>query len=1104
MTLLKLVRRSLLFYWRTNLGVLLAVIVSTAVLAGALVVGDSVENSLKMMVNARLGETQLALTSRDRFFTSELAKKLAGQLNVTAAPVLQLKGLVTNTDGSERANRIELLGVDKRFYEISSAQNPFSSNENPEIVLNEPLAAKIGVGVGDEVVLRIGKPSLMPREIPLTPGTDMSLGFRLTVTAIADSEQFGRFSLQSNQISPLNAFVPLLWLQEQLNRAGQINMLLIAPSEVGELTVEAANDALQKNWELADAGLELRWLAAQDVLELRSSRIFIDSFVGQAAMESDKAAVGVLTYFVNELRSGEKTTPYSMVTAMSKSSGGDSIIPEDMGDEEIIINEWLAEDLNVKEGDLIEADYYVVSNRRKLEERTSQFRIRDIVPIEEMTADAELMPDFPGLAEAENCRDWEPGIPIDLNKIRDKDENYWDRFRGIPKAFVTLEAGRKMWSNRYGDLTAIRYLLEADRGEKLTKEMLSRISVASLGLYFQAVRTSGIKASGEGTDFGQLFIGFSMFLIFAALVLLGLLFVFGVEKRSTQAGMLLAVGYKHKQIRRLFLIEGAILAIAGTIAGTIAGLLYTKAIIYGLTNLWRDAISGSTIVFSANPSTLLIAGFTGIAVSMAVIWLSLRRKLQKSPQQLLDENLQWQFFTSKTFSRIRLWFFVAAIATAGAIVLLVAMGTGKSSTGAFFGAGTLLLVGSIALVYGLLHITAGIGKKTVSTVYGLGLRNSTRRSGRSLAVVAILASGVFLVIAVGANRHDPLAHAESRDSGTGGFVLFGESSIGILDDLNSISGRKSLGLENEELDDVKIVQLRVNDGDDASCFNLNRAQQPRILGVKPEQFQRREAFLFTKEIDLNGATGWDLLNLNLGGDVVAAIGDEATVRWALGKSIGDEIGYTDDKGQSFRLRIVGMLKNSILQGSLIISEDAFIRRFPSEEGHRMFLVDTAMEKSKYISGILSDRLQDFGLEITTTRERLAAFSAVENTYLSIFQLLGSLGLILGSIGLGMVVLRNVLDRRGELAMLRAVGFDKNALKSMVFYEHAGLLLCGLIFGIISALVALGPVLKSPGTEVPYIALVLTITAIAVSGLIWIRLATSIALSGDILNALRSE
>ncbi|MHC4132597.1 MAG: FtsX-like permease family protein [Planctomycetota bacterium] len=1087
MTLLKLVRRSLFFYWRTNLGVLLAVMVSTAVLAGALVVGDSVENSLRMMVNARLGETQLALTSGDRFFTSELANKLAGKLDVTAAPVLQLKGLITNSDGSERANRIEILGVDKRFYEISAAQNIFSSNEIPEIVLNEALAGKIGVGLGDEIVLRMEKPSLMPREIPLTPGTDLSLAFRLTVTAIAAEEQFGRFSLQSNQISPLNAFVPLGWLQKQINQTGKVNMLLVGPSEENELTVEAANDAIQKNWELADAGLQLRWLAARDVLELRSSRIF-----------------GVLTYFVNELRSGEKATPYSMVTAMSKSSSGNSVIPVDMEDDDIIINDWLAEDLDVKEGDLIEAYYYVVTNRRKLEERTSQFRVRSVVPIDEFTVDSELMPEFPGLAEADNCRDWEPGIPIDLDKIRDKDENYWDKFHGTPKAFISLESGRKIWSNRYGDLTAVRFSLEAERVDILTKEMLSRISAASLGLYFQAVRTSGIKASGEGTDFGQLFIGFSMFLIFAALVLLGLLFVFGVEKRSTQAGMLLAVGYRHEQIRRLFLIEGGILAIAGTVAGTIVGLLYTKAIIYGLTSLWRDAVSGSNIVFYVSPSTLLIAGLAGTTVSMAAVWLSLRKKLQRSPQQLLDENLQWQFFTSKAFSRIRLWFFIAAIAAACAIILLIAMGTGKSSAGAFFGAGALLLVGSIALVHGLLHITAGIGKKTVGTLSGLGLRNSTRRSGRSLAVVAILASGVFLVIAVGANKHDPLAHAESRGSGTGGFVLFGESSIGVLDNLNSVSGRKSHGLENEEFENVKIVQLRVHDGDDASCFNLNRAQQPRIIGVEPQQFGQREAFLFKKEVSSNDTSGWELLDLDLGGDVTAAIGDEATVRWALGKSIGDEIGYTDDKGQNFRLRIVGMLKNSILQGSLIIAESEFIKRFPSEEGHRMFVVDTAMEKSEKISGILSDRLQDFGLDMTTTRERLAAFSAVENTYLSIFQLLGSLGLVLGSIGLGMVVLRNVLDRRGELAMLRAVGFDKNALKSMVFYEHAGLLLCGLIFGIISALVALGPILKSPGAEVPYITLVLTIAAIAVSGLIWIRLATSIALSGDILNALRSE
>ena len=112
MSFWRLVKRSLGFYWRTNLGVLLAAIVSTAILVGALVVGDSVRYSLKMMVTARLGKTQLALFGRDRFLRAELADELAAELDTAVAPVLKLRGLVVNSDGTKRANRIEVLGVE--------------------------------------------------------------------------------------------------------------------------------------------------------------------------------------------------------------------------------------------------------------------------------------------------------------------------------------------------------------------------------------------------------------------------------------------------------------------------------------------------------------------------------------------------------------------------------------------------------------------------------------------------------------------------------------------------------------------------------------------------------------------------------------------------------------------------------------------------------------------------------------------------------------------------------------------------------------------------------------------------------------------------------
>ncbi|MFH1718356.1 MAG: ABC transporter permease [Planctomycetota bacterium] len=1100
-----LARRSVVFYWRTNLGVLLAVAVSTAVLTGALVVGDSVRHSLMMMVSARLGTTQLALVSQNRFFRAELADDMAKELNTAVAPVLQLRGLIANSDGTKQANNVQVLGVDGRFFQIGAMKDAesFWADWNGGVVLNEPLAQRLGAQPGDEVKLRIEKPGLMPREVPLTPDSDLSVLLRPTVRAIAGKSQFGRFGLQANQIAPLNVFVPIQWLQENLGNSGGANVLLVAGGAKHDLTVEQADAAIKKRWRLGDASLELRKLDARQVLELRSNRIFIDQSLSAAAINAADGAVGIMTYFVNELRLGDNATPYSTVAAMASDADGKGLIPTDMKDGEILINQWLADDIGAKVGDTIELTYFVVGPMRKLVERKSGFTVRKILPMAGLAVDPELMPDFPGLADANNCRDWEPGIEIDLDKIRAKDEAYWDRYRGTPKAFVTLKAGQAMWANRYGDLTAVRYPLAAVSAADMEARLLGEVDPASVGLFFQPVRRLGTKAGGEGTYFGWLFLGLSFFLIIAAVILTGLLFVFGVESRNQQVGTLLAVGLQPKLVGRLLLIEGLLLALPGAIVGTAAALLYTKAMIYALSK----AISGSAIYFYAKPLTLVAGALAAVVICLAAIWLTLRKQVSRPARELLSGPAQWQFAAGKSVRRGRVGLVVAVLATAGALVLPAAVGSDDTNAvaGAFFGAGALLLTAGLSLSGALLRIVGGSWKKPVSSLAGLALRNATRRSGRSLAVVALLACGIFLVIAVEAFRHDPLAHADRRDSGTGGFTLFGESSIGILHDLNTDSGRKSMVLDGNILKGVEVVQLRVHDGDDASCFNLNRAQRPRLLGVQPGRLSARGSFRFTSvEATAGGENGWDLLDGHEDQDVVPAVGDYATIKWAMGKSLGDEIEYSDEKGRTFRVRLVGMLENSILQGSLLIAEDQFVRRFPSEDGYRLLLIDAPQNRVEAAADHLSAQLADFGVELTSARQRLAAFSEVENTYLSIFEILGGLGLILGSVGLGLVVLRNMLERRNELAMLQAVGFNKRLLRRMVFCEHSGLLLAGLVCGTVAALVAASPALRSPGVSVPYVSLALTVCGIALSGMIWVRVATTLALSGRMLDALRNE
>ncbi|HIJ70019.1 MAG TPA: FtsX-like permease family protein [Planctomycetes bacterium] len=1100
MNLLRLVKSSLFFYRRTNAGILASVAAATAILSGALFLGDSVRYSLKRLVTVRLGNVELALAGQNRFFRAGLADNLAGQLNAKVAPVLHLRGLITNSDGTRRVNRINVLGVDRRFYSLAETTPAFGRNLQDSVSLNEPLAQRLKAGVGDEIVLRIGKPGLMPRDVPLTPVSDLSVAFRLKVKGIADKSQFGGFSLAADNAAPLNAFVPLRWLQGKSQQQDGANVLLVSPpADRDSLTAEGANEALKRCCKISDVGLEVRRLDDQKTIEITSRRVFIDDLLSRSALDVSDDAVGILTYFVNEIRLNDNTTPYSFVTAVGQAGDFSNIIPAGMSDDEIMINQWLADDIKAKAGDEISLSYFVLSPGRRLREKASTFRVLDVLKTDE-AGDGELMPDFPGLADKTNCRDWEPGIPIDVKKIRPKDEAYWMKYRGRPKAFVTLSAGQRMWSNRFGNLTGVRYESGKVSEEDVSEGILKTIDVSSAGLYFQPVRAQGIKAGQEATDFGQLFLGLSMFLIASALILMGLVFIFGVERRSGQVGMLLAVGFSPKLIRLLLLCEGGILAVLGTVVGVAAGVMYTGAMIYGLRTVWQGAVGGSAIYFQAEQSSFFAGAGGGLLVSFIAIWLSLRKQFHQPARVLLGRVQEAGFERSSTRkSKTGLWVAIAAVIGAAVIIAI----TPEEKSGAFFGAAACLLIAEIGIASVLLGAIGGGWGRTMTSIGRLAVQNCTRRSRRSLAIVGLLAAGSFLVIGVGANRKHTVTDSHIKDSGTGGFTLLGESSIGILQDLNSDAERRSLGLEG--LEGVDIVRLRVRDGDDASCLNLNRAQRPRLFGLDPARLKRQGAFGFMAAAEgLALDAGWDLLNNDTGAGVVPAIGDYATIIWALGKRLGDEIDYTDEKGRNFRLRLVGMLKNSVLQGSLVINEDEFVRRFPSEEGYRFFLIDTAAKDPAWVGEKLSDRLRDFGLDITHTVQRLARFNAVENTYLSIFELLGGLGLVLGSVGIGLVVLLNALERRGEMAMLRAVGFGKKKLKQMVVCEYGSLMLFGLVCGIIAAGVAISPVLRSPGAQVPYFSLAVTIVAIAASGLLWIWLAATVSLSGRVIDALRNE
>ena len=1089
-----MILRSLLYYWRTNLGVALAAAVATAAITGALLVGDSVRFTLRQAALSRLADVQLAMHTGERFFTTPLAQRLDGVHGARATAVLHLPAVASMPGADPRVGAVQLLGVaDQAFFSMGRAE---VSLQAEEVVLNTPLAERLGARRGDVVLLRLAKPTALSGDIPLSGEAGQTVSMRLRVGSIADDEQFGRFSLRAEQTSPLNAFVPLRALQRAVGLDGRANLILIgsSSSRAAELP-SAIAAALRERWTLADAQLELRQVPDAELTELRTERVFLDPSVVEGL---GAAAQQGATYFVHEIRADGRATPYSMVTGLDPAES--DLLPDDMADNQIVITDWLSEDLGARAGDSITLRYYRLGDARRLVEQEATFSVRAVIPTEARGGDRSLMPEFPGLTDAESPLDWEPppDLNIDLARIRPKDEQYWKDHRGAPKAFVTLNWAREHWSTRFGVITSLRWPAEKLSVPEIESLARESIDPASLGLFFRDVRTPALKAASEGYDFGQLFLGLSGFVVIAAMLLTVLMFAFGVEQRTPQTGVLLAMGFTAGRVRRWFIGEGLALTLIGAAIGVPLGVAYTRGVLWGLENLWQAAIGQIALRYHAQPMSLLIGGLSGIVVALlSMLWV-LRRQGRQPVRALLAARYGIESPEPRRGAN-RVLALAGGLA-GGAIALTVAADP-EFAAGAFFGAGALLLLAGIVAGWAILRPSKPRvhPRLATPTITSIGWRGASRRRGRSIATIAMLACGTFLLVAINAFRHDP-SHAPH--SATLGYELFGQTTIPVPYDLNSPAGREALGIDDRDLNDVRIVQARLLEGDEASCLNLNRPQAPPLLGVDLRVAGAESAKPRLSSPSPVSEPG--LRKASAPATPIPALVDESVARWVLDVKVGDTLEYVDDRGQSFHVRIADLIPRSILQGYLIVGEDDFKQRFPSQSGYRVFLIDAPPDRAAAVRQSLERALADYGMTITTTAERLAAFNAIENTYLSIFSVLGGLGVLLGCAGLALVLLRNVLERRSELALMRAVGFRDVAIRKLLLAEHWGLVAMGLVCGVVSAVLAVIPALRQRQEGMPITALAVILAAIAAAALLWTGLAARFALRGRLMQALRSE
>ena len=1204
MNRLRLIVQSLFFFWRVNLAVGLGVAAATAVLTGALLVGDSMRGSLREISLDGLGKIDEILIA-DRFFREELANELENSEefkdNFEKAESVVLfpnaSASFTNIEEETKvANKVTLIGCKNGFWDfgLETIRPKDSTGKLPEfdeldlsalttpIVINQPLAADLGISVGDleskdgvVLTVQIPKPQLVNADNPIGKKKDLyEIIARLKIVDIVPAKSLGRFTLHPTQLIPRILFLPMSTVQEALEKEDLANAIVVAANSENRGTSKTESKHLQNllKPKIADTGLIFKKveLSYKDekggdtpifsYTSLSCDSLLLNEKTSDLAQSAfnDLSPQPVLTYLANSIELNEsEAIPFSMVTAIDQTkqfeltSAVDGEPISKLEPNQIAISSWAADDFLLTAGqlkgdideaakvrlyqgligrDIVVSFYEPEASHGKLVPRNVTFELSDIVKVETpnkpfslrgrrsrpaefnaaptLANDPDLTPFVPGVTDQASINKWD--LPF-KTETRGQDDTYWDYFRTTPKAFISLKKGQELWQSRFGKVTSLRIYgdLKTEELEQRLMEEAEKVE-ESFGLDFIPIKRRNLQASSGTTPFDGLFLGLSFFIIISALILIALLFRLGVEQKSSQLGLLAAVGLNRIQISRLLLLEGLFVSVLGAAIGIGLGVGYAKLMVYGLTTWWVDAVMTSFMQFHWTYRSLAIGFMIGVFVSLATIWVTILRMGRMPIRELLsgktEPQVSVQFKPSKLLNYVSLGSFLFAVCLA--ILAAFSLG-GEAQAGAFMGGGFLMLTFFLIRIWIWLKRPSDNSQNFSRML--LAFQNASRNPLRSTMTIGLVAAATFLIVAISSFRLAP------TEEGTGGFDLIAESSRPIVGDFQVKETRDEL-LDSDlaELKDIDIYSFRYLPGDEAGCNNPFQAQRPKVLGVTDsfiELFEESEEVGFawggtSAKTEPEKQNPWKLLKSETDDDTIPVIIDKNTAMYSLKVfGVGSVYESEFEDGRTIRFKVVGLLSNSILQGSLIIDEDRFEELFPTVTGYRVFLIndnDLAADISDDAISELESKLSVYGFDASSSVTVLNGYLAVQNTYLSTFQTLGAFGLLLGTFGLATVQIRNVVERRRELALMQAVGFSKGSLGGLVLSEHAFLLLAGMAIGFLSALFSVVPHMVVGQAQVPLVLLGSILTIILVVGFVAGFGAIISSLRTPILAVLRSE
>ena len=1066
--------KSIRYYVRRHLILACAVALSAAIFCAALMTGHSLHDGLRRNLSKRIGTLQHALYFPERSVRASLA-----ETNTAVEAALLIQGELLDNQGNVCATKVHIIGIAPK-----KGSAPLT---HP--ILNERARNMIQ---GTEASLRFKKSTGLSVELPLGD-TQSSRIIRRAIqfpeTSAGLPEGLTRlpldFALEPNTLPPVNIFVPYALLEETLGLAGQANLFV------------STGAAFTFPLSCEDFGLTLQ--PSPSGTTLTSKYIYLPPKV-TTLFSSNAAPQTASFYLADSFEAQGRETPYGFVGAVTPSF---CVTPLDLQSDEIVINAWLANQLALEPQQKITLKWRRFETNGKLvpEERT--FRIRSIMPTEEAAACKAVMPTFPGMKDVDSCAAWDVGMPMDKAKLNDKEnEAYWKAWRETPKLLMSASAGEECFGAIFGKAMSLRL---QETPEQIRHQIETSLRAEDAGAIMMNLARDGEQAARGSTDFNGLFIGMLFILIISSLLLASLTFSLTLDSRKRELALLLATGWSRQRCLLTFFLEWTPTLLLASILGVVLGCGVTRFLIWSLSRFWRTAFAEATLTYSFSMSVALISILIPTAIMGLILFFQLRNRTRQSPTtlwQTADERMTPLLHPSR-ISPPLLNIFGTLLALL-ALLILFLTARGEHAHGAFFGAGFFLLLSLVLFIRSSATLwRASLNDKSSPVL--TGLCRAAHLPRRNTPVVLLIALGTFLVIGVLSMKHDPAANTANTSSGSGGFASIVSSIIPFerekgIEMAKRISGAKV------------VIPIRVHEGDMAGCLNMNAPGLPTVYGIPAQELARLRAF----EPPLAGGV-WSPLGLNLtNGSLPALAADLSMLQYSLKAKADPNQGTLYRYGDA-SVQLVGVLpiRNTILQGALLMDEQAFLKAFPNEQGYRLWLCDYApyllreltsapTRLTKASNKLMAVQHPEPGISLETTEQRLRLLASVESTYLDMFLVFGGLGMMLGLFGITLIIFRGVEERRHEFALLGALGIPRKQIFLLLLSEYGALVACGLLSGLIPALIAIQPAATSLKSEMPWLTLLGVIASLILSAILCIVGSAFLVTRSLSLDALKNE